>query len=146
MAKTFASSVPVHNLPVGNPGEKDSAGNLGVHRHLPRFFTRLVPLCTPKSASVSRRNFFCPDSPPSITYSPGLKTHNLLSPSRPPTVPAAFSFLDSGSGFSANCRKPLVFQGFCEISLAKLLFSCKIEETQWEGHEKASFSIPAVCQ
>ena len=40
------------------------------------------PLCTPKSASVSRRNFFCPDSPPATTYSPGLKTHNL-----PLTIP-----------------------------------------------------------
>ena len=28
MAKTFASSVPVHNLPVGKKGEKDSGGNL----------------------------------------------------------------------------------------------------------------------
>ena len=28
MAKTFASSVPIHNLPVGKKGEKDSAGNL----------------------------------------------------------------------------------------------------------------------
>ena len=38
MAITFASSVPGDNLPVGKKGEKDSAGNLGVHRHLPRFF------------------------------------------------------------------------------------------------------------
>ena len=28
MAKTFASSGPVHNLPVGKKGEKDSGGNL----------------------------------------------------------------------------------------------------------------------
>ena len=28
MAKTFASSVPGHNLPVGKEGGKDSAGNL----------------------------------------------------------------------------------------------------------------------
>ena len=28
MTKTFASSVPVHNLSVGKKGEKDSAGNL----------------------------------------------------------------------------------------------------------------------
>ena len=28
MAKTSASSVPGHKLPVRNPGEKDSAGNL----------------------------------------------------------------------------------------------------------------------
>ena len=34
MAITFASSVPGDNLPVGKKGEKDSAGNLGVHQHL----------------------------------------------------------------------------------------------------------------
>ena len=37
MAKTSASSVPGHNLPVGKKGEKDSAGNLkfiGTYRGL----------------------------------------------------------------------------------------------------------------
>ena len=37
MTKTFASSVPVHNLSVGKKGEKDSAGNLkfiGTYRGL----------------------------------------------------------------------------------------------------------------
>ena len=36
-AKTYASSVPDHNLPVGKKGEKDSAGNLkfiGTYRGL----------------------------------------------------------------------------------------------------------------
>ena len=93
------------------------------------------------------QELFLPGFPtPRQSAPPGLKTHNSLSPFRPPTVPAAFSFFNNSSGFFENCRKPLVFQGFCEIGLAKLLFSCKIEETQWEGHEKASFSIPAVCQ
>ncbi len=34
MAITSASSVPDHNLPVGEEGEKDSGGNLGVHQYL----------------------------------------------------------------------------------------------------------------
>ncbi len=32
---------PGHNLPAGNPGEKDSGGNLGVHQYLGGVFWRL---------------------------------------------------------------------------------------------------------
>ena len=63
MAKTFASSVPDHNLPVGNPGEKDSAGNLGVHRHLPRYFTRLVSVMYSKERKRFPEELFLPGFP-----------------------------------------------------------------------------------
>ena len=81
MAKTFASSVPVHNLPVGKKGEKDSGGNLkfiGTYRG----FFEVSTVMHFEERKRFPKELFLPSSPPATTYSPGLKTHNL-----PITIP-----------------------------------------------------------
>ena len=63
MAKTFASSVPVYNLPVGNPGEKDSGGNLGVHQYLGGVFGRLSTAMYSKERKRFPKELFLPGFP-----------------------------------------------------------------------------------
>ena len=83
MATPSASSVPGDNFPVGNGGRRRFRRERGSPSALRRRLSAaLVLLCTPKSTSVSRRNFFSPHSPPATTYKPGLKTH--ISPSHHP--------------------------------------------------------------
>ena len=63
MAKTIASSVPGHNLPVGKKGEKDSGGNLGVHQHLGGVFWRLSTVMYSKERKRFPQELFLPGFP-----------------------------------------------------------------------------------
>ena len=71
MAKTFASSVPGHNLPVGNPGEKDSAGNLEVHQYLGGVFGRLSTAMHFKERKRFPQELFLPGFPTRDNLPPG---------------------------------------------------------------------------
>ena len=80
------------NLPGGESGRKRFRREPGSPSALRRRPADVLVLsCTPTSASVSRRNFFCPDSPPAAAYIPGPKTHTLPLPI--PDLPSASSFL-----------------------------------------------------
>ena len=60
MAKTYASSVPVHNLPVGKKGEKDSGGNLefiGTYRGIFEVSSRCAPYRAHPSQKSGRAAF-----------------------------------------------------------------------------------------
>ena len=59
----FAASVPAKTFPAGKEGEKDSGGNLGVHRHLPRYSTRLVSVMYSKERERFQQELFLPGFP-----------------------------------------------------------------------------------
>ena len=63
MAVNFASSVPAITFPVGEEGEKDFGGNLGVHRHLPRYSTRLVSAMYSNERKRFPQELFLPGFP-----------------------------------------------------------------------------------
>ena len=93
MAKTFASSVPVHNLPVGKKGEKDSGGNLesiGTYRGLFEVSTTIY--------SNERKRFpqelFLPGFPARGNLTSGTKDSSIPLTTPAPGLTAASSFLN----------------------------------------------------
>ena len=71
MVKTFASSVPDHNLPVRNPGEKDSGGNLEVHQYLGGVFWHLSTVMHFEERKRFPEELFLPGFPTRDNRTPG---------------------------------------------------------------------------
>ena len=57
------AGIPGHNLPVGKEGEKDSAGNLGVHQYLGGVFWRLSTAMYSKERERFPKELFLPGFP-----------------------------------------------------------------------------------